>query len=33
MVMVAEVLKPMSSVRGIIEAIEEGIEAGQTWYD
>ena len=33
MVMVAEVLKPMNSVRGIIEAIEEGIEAGQTWYD
>ena len=33
MVMVAEVLKPMNSVQAIIEGIEEGISAGQTWYD
>ena len=33
MVMVAEVLKPMNSFQAIIEGIEEGISAGQTWYD
>ena len=33
MLMVAEVLKPMNSVREIIQAIQEGIDAGKTWYD